>query len=69
MQLDSGEGIGQSQIISRLIKYTTGDAKEMTKNCIQLPAEIGFEAAKRLLIERYSDSYRIIAAYRKEIKN
>ena len=29
--------------LTRLIKYTTCDAKEMTKNCIQLLAEIGFE--------------------------
>ena len=35
----------------------------------QLPAELGFETAKRLLAERYGDSYRIIAAYRKEIKH
>ena len=33
-----------------------------------MPAEIGFETAKRLLTERYGDPYRIIAAYRKEIK-
>ena len=51
-----------------MIKYTTGDAKEMAKNCIQLPAEIGFETAKRLLTEKYGDPYRIISAYRKEIK-
>ena len=31
--------------------------------------EIGFETAKRLLTERYCDPYRIIAAYRKEIKH
>ena len=52
----------------QLIKYTTGDAKEMAKNCIQLPAEIVFETAKRLFIVRYGDPYRIITAYRKEIK-
>ena len=44
------------------------NAKEMAKNCIQLPAYIGFETAKQLLIERYGEPYRIIAAYRKEIK-
>ena len=45
------------------------NAKEMAKNCIQLPAYIGFETAKQLLIERYGDFYWIIAAYRKEIKH
>ena len=41
--------------LTLLTKYTTGDAKEMVKNCIQLPAEIGFETAKQLLTERYGD--------------
>ena len=47
--------------LTRFIKYTTGDAKEVAKNCIQLPAEIGFETAKRLLTEKYGrPSYRSI---------
>ena len=41
--------------LTLLIKYAMGDAKEMVKNCIQLPAEIGFETAKQLLTERYGD--------------
>ena len=40
----------------------------MAKNCIQLPAEIGFETAKRLLTERYGGPCKIILTYRKEIK-
>ena len=55
--------------MARLIKYTTGDAKEMVKKCIQLPAEIGFETAKRLLTERNGDPNRVIAAYSKESKH
>ena len=51
-----------------LIKYTKGDAKDMVKNCIQLPPEDGFKTAKHLLNERYGDPHRIIAAYRREIK-
>ena len=43
--------------------------KDMEKNCIRLPTEIGFETAKRLLTERYVDPYRIIATYRKEVKH
>ena len=51
-----------------LIKYTKGDAKDMVKNCIQLPPEDGFKTAKHLLNERYGDPHRIIAKYRREIK-
>ena len=54
--------------LTRLIKYTKGDAKDMVKNCIQLPPEDGFKTAKHLLNERYGDPHRIIAAYRREIK-
>ena len=49
--------------LTRLIKYKKGDAKDMIKNCIQLPPEDGFETAKHLLNERYGDPQRIITAY------
>ena len=39
-----------------MIKYTTGNAEEIAKNCILLPAETGFETAKQLLTKRYDDS-------------
>ena len=51
-----------------MIKNTKGDAKDMVKNCIQLPPEDGFKTAKHLLNERYGDPHRIIAKYRREIK-
>ena len=38
------------------------------KNCIQLPSEVGFKTAKRLLIERFGDLHIMTASYRKEIK-
>ena len=55
--------------LTRLINYTTGDATEMTKNCIQVPDKIGFDIAKRFLIKRYSDPYRIITTERMETKD
>ena len=54
--------------LTRLIKYTNGDAKDMVKNCIQLPPEDGFKTAKYLLNERYGSPHRLIATYRREIK-
>ena len=51
-----------------LINFTKGEAKETAKNCIQLPAGVGCKIAKRLLNERFGDSHRITAVYRKEIK-
>ena len=54
--------------LTHLIKFTKGEAKEVAKNCIQLPAKVGYKTAKRLLNERFGDPQRITAAYRKEIK-
>ena len=41
--------------LTHLIKFTKLEAKEMVKTCIQLPPEVGFKTAKRLLHERYGD--------------
>ena len=54
--------------LTRLIKFTKGEPKEMVKTCIQLSSEVGFKTAKRLLHERYGDPHRITAAYRNQIK-
>ena len=54
--------------LTLLIKYTKRDAKDMVKNCIQLPPEDGFKTAKHQLNERYGDPHRIVAAYCCEIK-
>ena len=47
-----------------LIKFTRREAKEIAKNCIQLPSEVGFKATKRLLAERFGNpqyNYSIIS--------
>ena len=54
--------------LTRLIKFTKGKAKEIAKNCIQLPAKVGYKTAKCLLNERFGDTHRITAAYCKDIK-
>ena len=54
--------------LTRLIKFTKGEAKEMVKTCIQLPTEVGLKTAKRLLHERYGDLHRITATYQNQIK-
>ena len=39
--------------LTRLIKYTTGEVKDLIKNYIQLPAKDGYEAAKNQLYQVY----------------
>ena len=53
--------------LTRLIKYTSGDAKELIKHCIHRPAHEGYEDAKQLLKERYGNEYIILAAYKNDL--
>ena len=52
----------------RLLKYTSGEAKELINHCIQLPSNEGFKYAKYLLEKVYGIPQKILASYRKEIK-
>ena len=54
--------------LTRLIKYTIGEVKEMLKNCIQLPPKEGYETAKQMMHKLHGDPHRVIPAYHKEIK-
>ena len=36
--------------MTHLIKLTKGEAKEIAKNCIQLPSELGFKTANNCLL-------------------
>ena len=51
--------------LTRLIKYTTGEAKELIKHCIE-PGNKGYENVVNLLYRRYGDQQ--LAAYKKEVK-
>ena len=52
----------------QLLKYTEGEARKTIKHCIQQLVDTGYDRAKVLLEQHYGDSYRTLAAYRKEIK-
>ena len=40
----------------------------MVKNCIQFSPKEGYQTAKQMMHKLYRDPHRVIAAYRKEIK-
>ena len=42
----------------RLLKYTSGEAKELINHCIQLPSSEGFKYAKYLLEKGYGNPHR-----------
>ena len=54
--------------LTRLIKYTTGEAKDLIKHCIQQPLAEGYKNAMGLLESRYGDPLKILASYRREIR-
>ena len=46
-----------------LEQFTAGDVKELVRSCHHLPAEEGYDEARRLLRRKYGDDYRIASAY------
>ena len=54
--------------LTRLIKYTRGEAKVLITNCIQQPLSENYKNALKLLKGRYGDLHKILATYTREIK-
>ena len=55
--------------LTRLIKYTSGEAKVLITNCIQQPLPENYKNALKLLKRRYDDLHKILATYTREIKS
>ena len=55
--------------LTRLVKYTSGDARKLIKHCTQLPSNEEFKHAKFLLEKVYGNPHKIPASYQKEVKN
>ena len=46
-----------------LEQYTSGGVKELVRSCYHLPPEEGYVEARRLLLRKFGDEYRIPSAY------
>ena len=47
--------------MTRLIKFTTGEARELIKHCIQLPHSRGYQHARALLERTYGNPHKILS--------
>ena len=54
--------------LTQLIKYINVEAKDLVKNCINLPSEKEYREYMRILHNRYGDPQKTLAPYRKKIK-
>ena len=54
--------------LTRLLKFTGGETKELIKHCIHLPPETGYENAVRLPSNSHGNLHYLLASNRKEIK-
>ena len=54
--------------LTRSIKYTNGEAKDLVKPCIQQLLLEGYTNALELLRIRYGDPLKVLPTYRKEIR-
>ena len=50
------------------MKFTTGEARELIKHCIQLPHSRGYQHARALQERTYGNPHKILSSYWKEIK-
>ena len=55
--------------LTRLIKCTVRDTRDLIKHCIQFPFNEGFNQANYLVEKMYGNPHRILASYRKEVKD
>ena len=46
-----------------LEQYTSGDVKELVRSCHHLPPEEGYVEARRLLLRKFGDEYRIASSF------
>ena len=46
--------------LTRLIKYATGEAKDLIKHCVQPPLSAGYKNALELLRIRYGDPLKVL---------
>ena len=54
--------------LTRLIKYTKGEARELIKHFINEKSELGYDNAMDLLQKQYGNPHTLLTSYRKEIK-
>ena len=54
--------------LTQVIKYTCGEARELVKNFIHDRPDVGYTNAMNLLEKQYGDPHRLLASYRREIK-
>ena len=50
-----------------LVQHTTAPVQELTKSCLSMREDKGYQEARRLLKERYGQSYKIAAAHVKRL--
>ncbi len=52
-----------------LVQYTSGQVQELMRSCLSMREEEGYREARRLLLERYGQAYKIASAFVERISN
>ena len=55
--------------LTRLVKFTDGEAKDLIQHCIHLTPDAGYHTTITLLSKRYGIAHSLLTSYRKEIKS
>ena len=49
--------------LTRLIRYTKGDPKDMIQHCVQQPPLVSCKNAEKMLYQKYGNPYNIMGVY------
>ena len=52
-----------------LVQYTSGQVQELMRSCLSMKEEQGYREARKLLLERYGQPYKIAMAFVERISN
>ena len=50
-----------------LVQYTAGQVKELMRSCLSMQDAQGYNKARKLLLERYGQPYKIAAAFVQDV--
>ena len=54
--------------LTRLMKYTVGEPKELIKHCIQPSHGCGYQTTVSRLKKSFGNAHKILSSYRREVK-
>ena len=59
----------ESRRLQLLIHYCSGKAKKVVESCVLLEPDQGYEEAKKLLVERFGDKFKVTNSWIRKVSD